>query len=144
MAKTRPEDLDPGEIHKHSSYKTLQLRYPGLRVLIACGVRGACYQDSVDDIFALVFGSIFLGKRDFAQSAQRGKDTADDIVGGCVYFRDWGCASGESRSGGLEESAELGAVEAAGSVDFGDGDVGVKDCDVHFSFFKGPDILMIL
>lgn len=109
-------------------------------MFIACGVRGACYQDSVDDIFALVLGSIFLGKRGSAQSVQCREDTADDIVGGCVYLRDCVCGCrGEAGGSGLKESAELGAVEAAGSIDTGNGDVGVEDCDVHFfSFVMGP------
>ena len=105
-------------------------------MLIACGVRRARYQDSVDDI-AVILGSVLLGKRKFAQSFQRGKNAADDIVGGCVYFGDWVCVfGGEAGGGGLEEVAELGAVEAAGGVYFGDGDVGVEDCDVHFSLLN--------
>ena len=104
-------------------------------MLIACGVRRARYQDSVDGI-TVIFGSVFLVLWKFAQSFQRGEYTADDIVGGCVYFGDCVCVfGGEAGGGGLEEMTELGAVEAAGGVNFWDGDVGVEDCDVHFSTF---------
>lgn len=47
------------------------------------------------------------------------------VVSGEVAGPETGC-------GGADEFGELGAVEAAGLVDGGDGEVGVEDCNVHF------------